>query len=260
MKRVITGLILIGIGIATITLGGPFLFVWLLIVSLLITYELLKLLKNEEYTPNTLLSYAGTAAIMILAFQTQFQHYWDTLPAMILVGGCLTCFLLELLQKKVHFPKNSLLLALRIILVSGGALSFVYLMRQHPNGLFNTWFCFIVVWSGDICALYGGRKFGKHSLSAISPKKTIEGTIFGILGSMSCALIFSIWFSLNIGFFVVVAAAISMIGLLGDLHESLTKRHLKTKDSSSLLPGHGGFYDRADSTLFVFPLFFFILS
>ena len=127
-------------------------------------------------------------------------------------------------------------------------------------------FACLVLWGSDIFALFGGRVFGKTPLTSLSPKKTWEGTL---IGYGACLLMTQgyVWFvngyynaDLNGVTYLVFAAILGVASQLGDLHESLIKRHFKVKDSSQLLPGHGGFYDRADSALFVMPLAFFFFN
>ena len=134
----------------------------------------------------------------------------------------------------------------------------VLLIRIMPNGLTIVGLLFISIWACDIFALYGGRLIGRHPLSSISPKKTIEGTLVG----MFCAMIIigCICFVYQLSYaFIIVAGVVALWGQLGDLYESLIKRSYKVKDSSNLLPGHGGVLDRADSTLYVFPLAYILI-
>ena len=135
----------------------------------------------------------------------------------------------------------------------------VILIRKEPQGLTYLLILFISIWASDIFALYGGRMFGKRQLSKISPKKTIEGTICGVLSAVliivGCVYAFQ-WPWV----YAVIAILVSFWAQLGDLYESLIKRVYHVKDSSNLLPGHGGILDRADSSLFVFPLAYFLIQ
>ncbi|RLB07848.1 MAG: hypothetical protein DRG59_05900 [Deltaproteobacteria bacterium] len=123
-------------------------------------------------------------------------------------------------------------------------------------------FVLVVIFAGDSGAFYAGRKFGKRKLCpAVSPGKTVEGAIGGFLASLILGLAFGIIF---IGGktpfeFVLIAAILNIIGQLGDLGESLIKRSRVVKDSSNILPGHGGLLDRLDSLLFAFPALYYLL-
>ena len=139
---------------------------------------------------------------------------------------------------------------------------------QQP-GLAYVWVCLFIVWATDVFAYYAGKKFGKHLLyPQISPKKTIEGAVAGLLASIFWASVVvyiadhflfvssepfrgKIWHAPLMGLVVSIAAQ------LGDLCESLLKRDAGMKDSSDVIPGHGGFLDRGDSLLFGSPVSYY---
>ncbi len=115
------------------------------------------------------------------------------------------------------------------------------------------------VWAGDSFAYYGGRLFGKHKLAPrVSPKKTWEGALAGVLGSLAAGVVASAAYFQELPVFhaLAICALVSVAGPLGDLFESALKRGAGVKDSSSLLPGHGGVLDRLDSLLFAAPAVF----
>jgi phosphatidate cytidylyltransferase len=119
---------------------------------------------------------------------------------------------------------------------------------------------FVIVWVGDSAAYYGGRAFGRHPLAPkISPKKTVEGAIAGLMGSIVAGAIAGVvflgepWLSI-----VVISGVTGVVGQIGDLAESALKRSAGVKDSSSILPGHGGILDRLDSLFFAAPVFFWL--
>jgi phosphatidate cytidylyltransferase len=117
----------------------------------------------------------------------------------------------------------------------------------------------VAVYVGDIFALYGGRAFGRHRLApVISPKKTWEGAIAGLVGSVAGSLLAPLWFAraLPVRHAVALGLLLGTVGIAGDLAESLLKRAAEVKDSGSLLPGHGGILDRIDSLLFAAPVLY----
>ncbi len=153
--------------------------------------------------------------------------------------------------------------------------SFVYLKQLLPKEGFGydaTYFLVLVLayaWGGDTMAYFVGRAFGKHKLApVVSPNKTIEGALGGVLGSMLTGLLVTIVyvqiFGRLIGFYrvrglyyLVVAllgAAASVLGIVGDLFASAVKRQCDIKDYGTIFPGHGGILDRFDSVLFIAPL------
>jgi phosphatidate cytidylyltransferase len=118
-----------------------------------------------------------------------------------------------------------------------------------------------IVWVGDAAAYYGGRALGRHPLApTISPKKTVEGAIAGIAGSVIAGVVGGVW---GMGKPWIAMAGISAVtaaaGQIGDLAESVLKRSAGVKDSSSILPGHGGILDRLDSLFFAAPIFYWLL-
>ena len=115
------------------------------------------------------------------------------------------------------------------------------------------------MWLGDITAYYWGKNFGKKSLAPlVSPKKTLEGAIAGLAGSLLAGFIVGIWLLdfIIMGHCLLVALLCGIIGQFGDFAESLLKRHVGVKDSSNIIPGHGGVLDRIDSLLFAGPVFY----
>lgn len=132
---------------------------------------------------------------------------------------------------------------------------------SQPNG--NRWLlvALMIVWAADSGAYFAGRKFGKHKLSPrISPNKTVEGLIGGIVAGMVIALVAAPFADNNITikqllYVAIVAIWTILFSVVGDLFESLLKRHVGAKDSGALIPGHGGVLDRIDSVLAALPVF-----
>ena len=166
-------------------------------------------------------------------------------------------------HKSYTFQETALVFMTSFYII-GGFLSIVFMREMSDNIYLLT---FIGAWMTDIFAYFSGRLFGKHKLcEEISPKKTIEGSIGGIL---FCSLSFVIFafvtkgFEEGIGYYFIYAAVgivISIVSQIGDLSMSLIKRHYKTKDFGKLFPGHGGILDRFDSVLAVSLILFIIIS
>lgn len=143
-------------------------------------------------------------------------------------------------------------------------LSCIYLTRNLPKGIFFIWLIFICSWISDTCAYCVGMLFGKHKLSPIlSPKKSIEGAVGGVLGAAIIGGIYvyclgnhimKISCPFLIGFFICAVG--SVISQIGDLAASAIKRDYAIKDYGRLIPGHGGILDRFDSVIFTAPVIY----
>jgi len=142
-------------------------------------------------------------------------------------------------------------------------LSYVLLLRAAPLGRYWIIFVMGVIIAGDAGAYHTGIKFGRHKLfERVSPKKTIEGALGGLLASIIVGTITGVVLlgGSHAARLVLFSFFIAIVGQIGDLIESMIKRNCGKKDASCLLPGHGGLLDRLDSLLFAFPLMWFLLQ
>jgi phosphatidate cytidylyltransferase len=136
---------------------------------------------------------------------------------------------------------------------------FLPAIRRDASGREWILLFLLIVWAGDTAAYFVGRKWGRHKLYAkVSPKKTVEGAVGGLLGSVIAAVLFqqSVFNYISLGAAVGIAAVVCAASQVGDLCESLVKRAFDKKDSGSILPGHGGFLDRFDSVVFSLPIMY----
>ena len=133
---------------------------------------------------------------------------------------------------------------------------------RFPTALTLTFLVMACIWAADIGAYTMGKSFGRTKLSQISPKKTVEGAVFGILASLIVAesgawyFHFPLWQISGI----MLGTLIGITSLLGDLTESMMKRDAGVKDSGQLIPGHGGILDRTDSYVFTAPLVYYFFT
>lgn len=174
-----------------------------------------------------------------------------------------------LYQARAQVSSRSLPLSIfGVLAVFSAWLSLAYIYEQAGAVFLVS--VMALVWAADIAAYFGGKAFGTRKLApAVSPGKTWEGAIFGVLASIAWVVI-SQWWPGSFGaflfskwswwFVVVLAAALGVLSIIGDLFESLLKRRVQAKDSSQLLPGHGGVFDRLDALLPIAPLVFLLLT
>lgn len=147
-----------------------------------------------------------------------------------------------------------------------GFIVFVPMLRGIENGVYLIWYLIFIAWGTDVFAYLIGKKFGKHKFSKISPNKSIEGCLAGIVGAVvmslgyTLALNYFAGFSIPYAYIVFVSVALSILSQIGDFSASSIKRYVDLKDFSNLIPGHGGMLDRIDSLIFIAPFAYFLLN
>ncbi len=147
-----------------------------------------------------------------------------------------------------------------------GFMIFLPLIIDLQDGKLLVWYALFTAWGTDVFAYLIGKAFGKHKFTEVSPKKSIEGCVAGIIGAIVFVLVYTyvlntyMNFNISYLYITVVAIFLSIIGQIGDLSASTIKRYAGIKDFSNLIPGHGGMLDRLDSVIFVAPFAFFFLT
>ncbi len=141
-------------------------------------------------------------------------------------------------------------------------LNHLTLIKDLPEGTALLFLLVLCIWISDIAAYFGGKSFGRTPLApSVSPKKTIEGSICGVIGSGVIAALFSFFFVETIGWMMgsIVGMVAAAVGQFGDLIESKIKRLCDVKDSGTIFPGHGGVLDRVDGFLTAAPVFYYFM-
>jgi phosphatidate cytidylyltransferase len=248
MKRLLTALAGIPVTVLLVLYSPDILLACLFAaVSMLCLEEFLNLGKEAIGTrPGPWALVLGGA--VTLSFYGDARAVVLTLTFCTLVAAVVSAYSVPL---EMSFPKVAL--ALMGFLYCGVLIGFLFWIGR---GLVLT--LLGAVWIGDAAAYYGGRLLGRHSLAPrISPKKTVEGAFAGLLGSMVAGVVIGVWLTdESSGLLLAASFCAAVSGQLGDLAESALKRSARVKDSSSLLPGHGGMLDRLDSVLFAAPVYF----
>ena len=258
-KRYLGALILSPI-IIFLFLGGIYLKLFVFAIAMIGMYEFYKVTKLKAINP---ISYAGYALCFIYYFTMgTYEGYNYIFFALIL--SLMMLFCIPIFNPKYNFIDVAVtMLGFMYIAVF---FSFIVLVSYKESGNYFVWLIFISSWMCDTSAFYSGKFFGKRKLCPrVSPKKTVEGAIGGLLGStISCGLfgMFVISRGVNIPLFhfVIIGFLCGILSQFGDLTASAIKRHLGVKDYSNLIPGHGGILDRFDSILFSALVVFYYLT
>ncbi|SDJ71805.1 phosphatidate cytidylyltransferase [Sediminibacillus albus] len=253
-QRIITAVIAILLFFPIVFFGGwPF----KTLVYIIATIGVLELLKMRM-TVNYVVPFALTILLLWALLIPLTEHEIMDLLQINKTEMTLTAVLLLLsytvLVKNKFTFEDAGFLVLSAIYVGTG---FYYFMDAREAGPEFIFYGIIVVLATDTGAYFCGRAFGRRKLwPEISPNKTIEGAVGGVVLACVVAVIFHLIFPLphNLGIIVFVTILASFVGQIGDLVESAFKRYYDVKDSGNLLPGHGGILDRFDSWLFIFPL------
>ena len=255
MKRLLTGIALMVVGVYVLSVGGLPLIVFLSVVGALAFYEvkLITELNSPYLMVSNMVSYVCLMALIYVYRVEVTMGYF--IPVV-----CFFCiYLYEFYCRKLVFRSRPFLNNLKYFCYVYFGFSSVYFIHQFPNGLQYIVFMFLSIWATDVFAYYGGRLLGRTPLCKVSPKKTVEGTVSGVAVAALLVAVICYFYGYS-WFFVLGAIAIGGLAQLGDLYESLIKRVYNVKDSSNLLPGHGGILDRADSTLFVAPILYMAMA
>ena len=259
--RIISGAVLFAILIPTLVIGGYLLLSVLCLVSIGGIYELTKVFGQHNNK------------ISILAYTACFFFYIGmvTIKEPYFIVELVILFLATLMVYVVaypHYKLNETLVPLLAFLYAGVLISYIYRIRMMESGIFLVWLIFISSWLCDTCAYFSGVFLGKHkAFPVLSPKKTWEGCIGGVLGSTLIGVIYAVIFAGKITVFKYPIPAIGIIvfvsailSIFGDLAASAIKRENNIKDYSNLIPGHGGIMDRFDSVIFVTPVIFYLIN
>ena len=264
--RVLSGLIMLPL-LIIIILRGWVLFVGCFALSLLAVYEFFRGFKELNIKPSYPIAVGSTILLYLMgmlcfvgsSFSTSMfsSAFVFMLWAFITVFACLL-YLFKIEERKLE---DAMVTLVGIFYVVFFCYHLALLGMEEFLGL-TVWLVVITAFGTDICAYFAGVTMGKHKLCpVISPKKTWEGAIGGILGSMILCLIFGLIFMKHaIALCLIVGFLGSIISMFGDLTASIFKRKMGIKDYGNLIPGHGGILDRFDSILFTAPLVYYVVN
>jgi phosphatidate cytidylyltransferase len=257
-QRIMTALALVALFVAVFLFSPAWLIcVIAILVTLLASWEYLEMALPEQARGDRMLCLVLASLVPAAALAGRTECLAGSLFAALFCLGLRS--VLSRKEMKVRFEE--LRLCFFGVLYVGFTISHFVLLRNLQNGRPWIFFLLIVVYVGDVAAYFSGSQWGSRKLSPLlSPKKTVEGALGGLVASVAvgyaCKLVF--FPSLTAVRSLWVAAALSVSGQLGDLLESLVKRTFGVKDSGRMLPGHGGILDRIDSILLAGPVGYYL--
>ncbi|WML35094.1 phosphatidate cytidylyltransferase [Clostridium sp. OS1-26] len=241
-------------------LGGIYLKYGIMILSLLGMYEFYKVVKSKNIQPITVAGYL----LCIVYYITLNKAIDYRMTFFLLIIAIFIIMCIPVLDTEYNFIDISItILAFLYVAVF---FSFIVLVNNKNYGNYLVWLIFISSWLCDTAAYYTGKAFGKRKLCPkVSPKKTVEGSIGGMLGSTIACGVFgyvinSNGVSIPLYHFFLIGAICGVFCQFGDLTASSIKRYIGVKDYSNLIPGHGGILDRFDSILFASVVVYYYIT
>lgn len=287
LKRIATGLIGIAIVIPVLLFTNKYVVDCIIaVVAMIANYEYFKVASKEVKKLSWIgyLYALGIAFIHIIPIKTGLMLLTLSVPFLMLVLFLhVICSEMKITIKDIAFTAFGVLyvtgFTMFIALLYGIGDKTESFMKvgsladglTYPNtvgitGKYLIWFLLWASWGSDTAAYTVGMKIGKHKFSKVSPKKSIEGCVAGVVGAVVLSCIYAyfvrnnVGYALNIPLIGVISAILCVIGQIGDFAASTIKRYFDVKDYSNIFPGHGGMLDRIDSVMFIAPFAFCIFT
>lgn len=256
-KRLISGIILVLLAIVVLYYGGILLFGSTLFLSIVGIYELCRTVKAEKESIGIIAQLGGLGVYVLL-------YLGHTEWTMVLMTIILMMLLAAFVFTYPRYKTEQVLAAFFSVFYVAVMFSYVYRVRALPDGKWLVWLIILSSWGCDTCAYAVGMLIGKHHFAPIlSPKKTLEGAIGGVIGAALLGFVFGRYAAETLEeikrpeMACAFACALSgIISQVGDFAASAIKRDHQIKDYGTLIPGHGGVLDRFDSMLFTAPAIF----
>ena len=264
-KRLMSSVVLVILALVLLLTGDGVLALGMLILSLIAFRELTKacgvIAEGQKNNALEAVGYAGIVLYYLVVYGSGNPVYW--------VGMLALIFLVMMFVYVFSFPRfraEQVMTAFFCAFYAPVLLTFIFLTRNLPNVIYMVWMIFISSWICDTCAYLTGMAIGKHKLAPVlSPKKSIEGAVGGVVGSALVGAAFG-YFALervfadqNVTWIAALICGVgAVISQVGDLAASGIKRNHDIKDYGKLIPGHGGIMDRFDSVLFTAPIIYYL--
>lgn len=268
ITRIITGLIGIALAAYVIQTGGTLFAGFALVLGLIAWFEYARAFGERGMGLTLLTGFLGVAALWYTGWQGNVE---------LMVAAATLIVAIVLLESVLLRGSVSIMDAVTSvtgILYIGFPFAYMVMLRDWPEtrliptqlgdfefGCALIWIMFIGTWASDTFAYFTGSAIGRHKLCpSISPNKTVEGFLGSLVGTTAAVAGLGIFFALPVQEMAILGLAIAVLATLGDLVESVAKRYTGIKDSGSIIPGHGGIWDRFDSVLFTAPLVYYFIK
>ena len=256
--RLLSGIVLVILAIFLIVSGGNILLLSTAVISWIGMYELYRVFKIEK-TPLVLV-----ADVMVALYYLNLK--WLFFEPMMILMAFLICIMFVYVFTYPKYEAKDVLATFFGFAYVAIMLSYVYQIRMLENGVYLAFLIFICSWGCDTCAYCVGVLIGKHKMAPVlSPKKSIEGAVGGVLGTALLTVIYTSVFRAQMGLetedvviLAIIAAVAGLISMVGDLTASAIKRNYDIKDYGTLIPGHGGIMDRFDSMMITAPIIYYL--
>ena len=260
LQRVVVALVGIPFLLSLVKVGGVWFFCFFALLALVAVFEFHRLARHKAHPP-ALWIVLGITLLFQVNFYLQFAEFWELLLAVVLALLVMELFLKDgspLLNLGAMLP------GLLYVNLSFGSLLRLRLGSGAEKGEILVFLMFVCVWAADIFAYFGGSTLGgrfihRKLFERLSPHKTWEGFLSGLAGSVVASIVYGSFVpQLPLMTALLTGLLIGVASPAGDLIESMFKRDAGVKDSSALIPGHGGVLDRFDTIMFVSPFIYLI--
>ena len=267
--RLISGIVIVALAVVLLWLGGPVTGAAMMLLSVVGVFELCRVYKIEKRSP-AVFAYIWTVLYYIILILSKHKM-WGIQVSRMAMPTMISYLLVILAIYVIRFPEyhdKEIMAAFMSFFYVSVMLSYIYRIREMDNGGLFVVLVFICSWGNDTLAYCTGMLFGKHKMSPVlSPKKSIEGLVGGIVGAGILGILYGLLIkdcmmdiqNLPLCLFIVCSLG-AVPAVIGDLAASAIKRNNDVKDYGKLIPGHGGVLDRFDSMIFTAPIIYYLIE